>query len=240
MSDPQTVVVEDAAMLAGEVASRLLARIEELQADGRDPHLVLTGGGIADLVHREVARRTDTGVDWARVHVWWGDERFVAAGSDERNARQASTALLDHVPVDPARVHVVPSADDVADAEAAASAYADELRDHGPEVFDLVMLGLGPDGHVASLFPGRPALRVTGVETVAVHDSPKPPPDRVSLTFEALNRAEAVWFLVDGDAKAAAVAAARTPGPLEECPARGVHGRRETLWLLDEAAAAGD
>ena len=100
------------------------------------------------------------------------------------------------------------------------------------------MLGIGPDGHIASLFPGHPALDVTGQVAVAVHDSPKPPPDRVSLTFEALERARAVWFLVSGDGKADAVAAALAGGDRHEIPARGVVGQDETLWLLDEAAAS--
>lgn len=232
-----TTVAEDAAALAGEVASRLLARLEELQAAGRDPHVCLTGGGIADLVHREVARRDDAPVDWSRVSFWWGDERFVPAASDERNVVQARAAMLDHLPVDPARVHVVPSSDDARDNVAAAGAYAALLADHGPERFDLVMLGVGPDGHVASLFPGHPGLEARGTSTVAVDDSPKPPPERVSLTFETLNRADAVWFLANGEGKAEAVAAARRDGPVTECPARGVRGRAETLWLLDEAAA---
>jgi 6-phosphogluconolactonase len=100
------------------------------------------------------------------------------------------------------------------------------------------MLGVGPDGHVASLFPGHEALDATDAVAVAVHDSPKPPPDRVSLTFEALDRARAVWFLVSGDGKADAVAAALAGGDLHEVPARGVSGEQETLWLLDEAAAS--
>src|SRR5690606_3753803 len=151
----------------------------------------------------------DAPVDWARVSFWWGDERFVPRDSDERNAVQARAAMLDHLPVDPARVHVVPSSDDVRDNVAAAAAYADLLEQHGPERFDLVMLGVGPDGHADSLFPGHPGLDARGTSTVSVDDSPKPPPERVSLTFETLTRADAVWFLANGEGKAEAVAAAR-------------------------------
>jgi len=178
-------------------------------------------------------------VNWSRVEVWWGDERFLERDSDERNAVQARRALLDHVPVDPARVHEIASRDDVPDVEAAATAYAEELAASGPARFDVVMLGLGPDGHVASLFPGHDEVHRSGTSAVPVHGSPKPPPERVSLTFERLNAADAVWVIVSGESKAAALAAALEPGDLGECPARGVRARGETLWLVDAEADAG-
>ena len=115
---------------------------------------------------------------------------------------------------------------------------ATTMREQGAGFFEILMLGVGPDGHVASLFPGHPALDVTDEIAVAVHDSPKPPPDRVSLTFEAMDRAKAVWFLVSGESKAEAVAAAHAPGDRREIPARGVSGTDETLWLLDREAAS--
>lgn len=229
----------DAETLAADVASRLLERLEEAQSRGELPQIGLTGGSIADAIHRELARRApDSSVDWSRVVVWWGDERFVEAGSPDRNERQAREALLDHVPLSPAHVHPVPSSSEVATAEDAAAAYSATLGSHGRGAFDVLMLGVGPDGHVASLFPGHEALDADDTIAVAVHDSPKPPPDRVSLTFPTLNRAKAVWFLVSGEEKAPAVAAARSAGPVSEIPARGVRGLDETLWLVDEAAAS--
>ena len=230
-------VHDDAGALAGSVASRLLARLEELQAAGREPQVGLTGGTIADELHRELARlAADSSVDWSRVVFWWGDERYVAADSPDRNALQARTAFLDHVPVDPAKVHEMPSAE-YGDLEAAAAAYSDEVRAHGGGAFDVLMLGLGPDGHVASLFPGSPQLDVDDRIAVAVTDSPKPPPERISLTFAALARSEAVWFLVSGEAKADAVARALAGADKHDIPATGVTGMSETLWLLDEAAS---
>ncbi len=238
-ADPRVVVHEDAQTLAGDVASMLLDRLETAQGRGEVPQIGLTGGSIAEAIHREIARRAvDSSVDWSRVVFWWGDERFVEAGSPDRNARQAREAFLDGLGVDPAHVHEVPAADAVATAEDAAAAYSEALRTHGAGFFEVLMLGVGPDGHIASLFPGHPALDVTDSIAVAVHDSPKPPPDRVSLTFEAMDRARAVWFLVSGDGKADAVAAALAGGDVHEIPARGVVGQVETLWLLDEAAAS--
>lgn len=246
MTHPHVRRHADAATLAGDLASALLARLEAAQSRGEVPHIGLTGGSISDVVHRELARRSaESAVDWSRVAVWWGDERFVPADSADRNARQAREALLDHVPVDPALVHEVPSADAVATAEDAAASYGEAMRAEGAGFFEVLMLGLGPDGHVASLFPGHPALDAVDQIAVAVHDSPKPPPDRVSLTFEAMDRARAVWFMVSGDGKADAVAAtlevsgrAATPDEVREVPARGVRGEIETVWWLDDAAAS--
>ncbi len=235
---PQTLVHDDASTLASEVASRLLVRLEEAQGRGETPQIALTGGSIAETLHRELARRApDSSVDWSRVVVWWGDERFVPSSSPDRNARQAREAFLDHVALDPANVHEVPASDEVASVEESAAAYSDALRTHGAGSFDVLMLGVGPDGHIASLFPGHPDAEITGEIAVAVHDSPKPPPLRVSLTFEAMDRAKAVWFLVNGTEKAGAVAAALAGGDRREIPARGVVGVEETVWHLDVEAA---
>ena len=239
MTAPSVRRHDDADVLVGDVASALLDRLESAQARGEVPHIGLTGGTIADALHRELARRApDSSVDWSRVVVWWGDERFVPADSPDRNARQAREALLDHVPVDPANVHEVPASDQVATAEDAAAAYSASMRSAGAGFFEVLMLGIGPDGHCASLFPGHAALEATDAIAVAVHDSPKPPPDRVSLTFEAMERCRAVWFIASGDGKAEAVARALADdGSVSETPARGVRGD-ETVWWLDEDAAS--
>jgi len=230
---------DDADLLVGDIASALLDRLEAAQARGEVPQVGLTGGSIAEALHRELARRAaDSSLDWSRVVFWWGDERFVPADSPDRNARQAREALLDHVDVDPANVHEVPASDAVDTAEDAAAAYSADLREHGAGAFEVLMLGIGPDGHCASLFPGHPALGARDAIAVAVHDSPKPPPDRVTLTFECLERSRAVWFIASGEGKAEAVARALAEdGSVEETPARGVRGE-ETVWWLDEDAAS--
>jgi 6-phosphogluconolactonase len=232
-------VLPGAGDVARMVAEQLVVRLAAIQSDGRVPSVVLTGGTVANEIYREVAALPSDVVDWMRIDFWWGDERYVPADSTDRNDRAAELDLLDVVGVDPARVHAMPAADEVhPDLEAAAAAYAEELRRHQDGDFDLVLLGLGPDGHVASLFPGFPQLEVTDELAVAVTDSPKPPPERISLTFPALSRTREVWFLVTGDGKADAVRRALADdGSVQETPARGVTCENSTWWL-DEAAAS--
>ncbi|MCW2785680.1 MAG: 6-phosphogluconolactonase [Marmoricola sp.] len=229
------VVSADPAAVADAVAEAFLERIQDAQARGEVPHVVLTGGTVARLVHLAIAAESGRyEVDWNRVVFWFGDERFVPRDSPDRNAVQARADLLDRVGA--TRVHEVPATEDVADVEAAADLYASLLRGEGSGEFDLVMLGMGPDGHVASLFPQYLQLDEDGI-AVAVHDSPKPPPERVSLTFAALNRSKAVWFLVTGEEKAAAAQRAWAfDGTVQETPARGIAGPSVT-WYVDRAAA---
>jgi 6-phosphogluconolactonase len=241
VNTPRIEVHETAEELATTVAGALLRLLTDRQTSGEVPQIALTGGTIADAIHREVARLTpDSGVDWSRVDVFWGDERYVAPDSPDRNALAARTAFLDRVGVDPARVHEMASTADADSAEAGATAYSEVVRSVGTGNFDLVMLGVGPDGHVASLFPGRPELDVDDRIAVPVADSPKPPPERISLTFGPLNRAEEVWFLVSGEGKADAVgrALAAEPPDVHEIPAIGVHGLTKTIWFLDRGAAS--
>lgn len=239
MTDARIEVLDDPAELATSVAGALLRRLADIQADGRVPHVALTGGTIAREIHREVARLSaDTVVDWSRVVLWWGDERFVPADDPERNAGQAYDDLLDHVGVDPANVHVMPHSNAGLSLDEAAAAYEQELRAAGAGEFDVMMLGLGPDGHCASLFPGAPEVAVTDRIAVPVRSSPKPPPERISLTLPALNRSNSVWWLVSGESKAEAAAAAMADGEITQIPARGVRGSAETAWFLDASAAS--
>jgi 6-phosphogluconolactonase len=230
----------DAADLATSVAGELISRIEVAQARGEVPQIGLTGGSIAVDVHRELGRMgPGSEVDWSRVVLWWGDERFVAADSEDRNARQAMTAFDGRLPFDPANVHQVASTSDAPSVDDAAAAYSRDLREHGAGSFEVLMLGVGPDGHVASLFPGSAQLDVVDQVAVGVTDSPKPPPERVSLTFGALNRSRSVWFLVSGEEKSGAVARALASGTdVHEIPAAGVTGEAETIWFLDRDSAS--
>ncbi len=243
---PTVEVHDDAAALATSVAGEVLRRLRAAQQRGEVPQVALTGGTIAEKIHVELGRLgADSGVDWGRVVFWWGDERYVEQGSSERNATAARSSFLDLVGVEPGHVHEAPATDSGLSLDEAAAAYSSQVREHGADSFEVVMLGVGPDGHVASLFPGHPALTVDDRVAVAVPDSPKPPPERISLTFPALNRSRAVFFVVSGEGKADAVARALAPegapgATVAETPARGVTGSpaTELAWFLDRPAAS--
>jgi 6-phosphogluconolactonase len=231
----------DSGELAATAAQRALQVLAAAVEERGAAHLVVTGGGILEATLEQMA--VPAALDWSKVHVWWGDERFVPADSDERNDRPAMAKLFDKVPYEPALLHRMPASDAGFDsAEDAASAYAEALAaaadDADVPAFDVVLLGVGPDGHCASLFPGHPGTRELEASVIAVHDSPKPPPTRLSLTFPALDAARQVWFVVAGEGKAEAVARALGGAPREEVPSAGPRGHERTLWLLDEAAAS--
>lgn len=237
------VVHPDARVLAEAAAARLLTHLVDVQSHRSPVHVVLTGGtvGIATLAAVAASPVRDA-VDWSGVHLWWGDERFLADGDPDRNETQARGALIDALgdALPAANVHAMPArSDDVPTPEASAEAYAAELAAAGSPAFDVLMLGMGPDGHVASLFPGHEALTVTGRPTIGVHGSPKPPPERVSLTYDAIRGAREVWVVAAGSEKAAAVASALRGAPVETTPAAGALGTERTLWLVDVAATEG-
>ena len=246
MSGPEVIVHCDAELLAKAVAARLVTRLVDAAAARGTASLVLTGGGIGTAVLAELAAApARDAVDWRHLDVWWGDERFVPSGDKERNETGARAALLDHVDVDPARVHPMPPSDgpDGDDPDAAAARYATWLteaatpEDHGPvPSFDVLLLGIGPEGHIASLFPGMPAL-YDERSVVAVRNSPKPPPTRLSLTLPSINAAKEVWIRASGKEKAGAVALALSGAGPVQVPAAGAHGRQRTLFLLDSDAA---
>jgi 6-phosphogluconolactonase len=243
--DRTIVVVRDADILAEAVAARLLTRLVDAQAVRGHASVVLTGGGVGIAALSAVRRSpAHAAVDWRRVDVWWGDERFVAADHPERNDVQACRALLDGLDLDPARIHPMGALGgiDGDDPDSAAARYADELRaaaPHGFEVppFDVLLLGMGSEGHTASIFPESPAAHDERL-VVGVHGCPKPPPTRVSLGFAALNCAREMWMVVAGADKAAMVAAALSGAGRLQVPAAGVAGTAQSLWLLDEAAAS--
>jgi 6-phosphogluconolactonase len=245
---PQLVVHRDKDLMALAAAARLITRIVDAQSARGTASVVLTGGrnGNALLAALASSPARDA-VDWSRLDLWWGDERFLPEGDPERNVTQARDELLDAVPLDPSRVHAMPASDgaDGDNAEAAAERYAAELakaagpEDHvGVPAFDVLLLGVGPDTHVASLFPEHPGVRETTRTVVGVRGAPKPPPVRVSLTLPAIRAAREVWLLAAGEDKAEAVALALSgPGEIQ-APASGAYGQHRTLWLLDRAAAS--
>lgn len=249
MSAPHVVVHNNGDVLAAATAARLITTVADAQAARGVASVVLTGGrtgiGVLEQVRLSPARDA---VDWQRVNVYWGDERFLPDSHPDRNETQAREALLDHVGVDPARIHPMAPVDGKLgdDADRAAAHYAELLATSaepgsGTPVprFDVLMLGVGEEGHTASLFPDTPYVREAQHTVVGVHDCPKPPPTRISLTLPAIRAASEVWLMTTGSAKADPVAAALGGVDPVEIPASGAHGQDRTLWLLDRDAAAG-
>jgi 6-phosphogluconolactonase len=221
--------------VAEALAARLMARLVEIQRDLRIPQVALTGGRIACKAYERLAAEgARSAVDWSQVEFWWGDERFVRADDSDRNAKQALDLLAGPLQLSPNRVHPMPASDGGVDLDQAAEDYASEL---GSTVFDVCLLGMGPDGHVASIFPEHPSSYETR-DVVAVRSSPKPPPERISLTLPVINRSREVWFLVSGADKAAAAKMALLGAGPVQVPAAGVSAAGRTLWLMDREAAA--
>lgn len=246
-SAKQVIIKKDADTLADYVATRFVNRIVKRVAEGKRMHVCLTGGTMGGAVLRSAARdpRVDE-IDWSLVHFWFGDERFVSRDSDDRNEKQARVAFLDGLDIPAENIHSAASTDDGLDLDAAAIAYADELAQFAPSdrsetgpwpSFDICFLGVGPDAHIASLFPDRPEISVTDRATVPVRDSPKPPPERISLTRPVINSSKRMWMVIAGADKAAALGLALAGASYQSVPAAGAKGRRRTAFFVDEAAA---
>lgn len=233
--DRQILLHAGADDVAEALAARLLARLTELQRDFRTPQVALTGGRIATKAYQRLAAEgARSAVDWTRVDLWWGDERFVPADDADRNDKQALDLLAGPLHLPTERIHPMPASGSGADLDQAAEDYDRQL---GSTVFDICLLGMGPDGHVASIFPEHPSSYAEG-NVIAVRSAPKPPPERISLTLEVINRSREVWFVVSGaDKAAAATMALLGTGPVQ-VPAAGVAGVERTLWLMDREAAA--
>lgn len=192
-------VLPSADALARAATDKILHAARLAIARGGAFHIVLAGGGTPRRIYRDLSR---TAADWSRWHVWFGDERCLPPDAAERNSRMAADAWLDQVPIPPAQVHAIPAE---LGATAAAAAYARTLAGRGD--FDLVLLGLGEDGHTASLFPGHDwGVAATAPDALAVFDAPKPPPERVSLSAHRLSATRELLFLVSGAGKRLAVA----------------------------------
>lgn len=242
----EVVVAATADLAALEVARRFTALCRGELAERAEWHVAVSGGSMAtSVVPAMVEAGEAAGLDWTRLHVWFADERFLDRGDAERNATPVAIALRGATGFVPEHLHAPLARDEADDLDAAASAYARELEtaiprpSDGLPSLDLVLLGAGPDGHTASLFPGRCGHESERRLVVPIADSPKPPPERVTLSLSAIRASERVWAVITGAGKAEAVAAAVFG---EADPARSpigsATGRGQTLMILDEPAAA--
>ncbi len=184
-------------------------------------HWVLAGGSTPELCYRLLR---DADMDWSKVHVWFGDERALPKGDVDRNETMADSALLDVVPIPAVNIH---SIDFTSGTQAAATAYAQEIA--SIESFDLVMLGMGEDGHTASLFPNHDTLQSNDL-TVAEFNSPKPPSERVSMGFKALNNHKQCFILATGASKKEILQAIQNGADLP------VTHIENAVWVMDNAA----
>ena len=244
MSERRLIVHASKHELAESVAGRFISSLGKTLAVKDVAHVVLTGGSMGGAVLEAVAAAPNRdSVDWARVHFWWGDERWLPRGDAERNETQSRAALLDHIGLDESHVHPLAASDEGVELDDAAVAYARELAAHGapgnrlPQ-FDITFLGVGPDGHVASLFPQHTGVRLKEANVIAVRNSPKPPPERLSLTLPVINSSERVWLVLAGADKASALGLTLAGVSPNEVPAAGVKGVLRTDFYVDSEATA--
>lgn len=245
MTNERRVLVHpDKEALAGSVAARFLTKIIDVLDDQGAAHVCLTGGTMGAAVLEAIASSpARDSVDWSRIHFWWSDERYLPRGDADRNETQSRAALLDALPLDEGQIHAMPAPGEQTDLEAAARAYEQELAAHAaPGLptprFDIMFLGVGPDGHVASLFPDHALVRETERIVVAEPASPKPPPERLSFTLPVINSSDRVWLVLAGPDKAGALGLALAGASIGDLPAAGVEGRKRTVFFVDREAAA--
>ncbi len=240
-----SVAVEsDKGALAEAVANRFVGALAQLTQSEPVVHVSLTGGSMGAAVLERVAEHPGrVMIDWQRVHLWWSDERFLQRDDAERNALQARRALIDRVEIPADNIHEPAASDDGVTLDEAAASYAAELRAHGrdgapsPE-FAVCFLGVGPDGHIASLFPDRGEVQVADATVLPVRESPKPPPERITFTRPVINASRRVWLVAAGSDKAPALGLALAGASWFSVPAAGVRGTEETVAWLDREAAA--
>jgi 6-phosphogluconolactonase len=245
MTNERRVLVHpDTQALTGSVAARFLTKTVDILDEFGNANIVLTGGTVGTAVLAAInASPARDSVDWSRVSFWWGDERWVPKLDGQRNELQARDALLDHIAVPPENVHPFAASDELDSLDDAAFQYAEELARHAPDGaavprFDITFLGVGPDGHIASLFPDGAGIREAEATVIPVRNSPKPPPERLSLTRPAINSSERIWLVLAGADKASALGLALAGASYTEVPVAGAKGRKRTVFFVDSAAAA--
>ncbi|PSL39526.1 6-phosphogluconolactonase [Labedella gwakjiensis] len=243
-NDRRVLVHSDAEALAASITARFLTKVIDLLDERDHVNVVLEGGRMGVRVLETInASPARDGVDWSRVHFWWGDERWVPADHEDRNDVKARRALIDHIDQPSTCVHAFASSDAGLTLDEATSAYADELAAHaesdsGLPIFDITFLGVGPDGHTASLFPDRAEVNEREATVVAVRNSPKPPAERLSLTRHVLNSSQRIWVEMSGSDKASVLGLALAGASYAEVPIAGIKGRKRTVFFVDRAAAS--
>lgn len=240
LSKPEKHIYANPEALVEVMAERVVALIHQTVEQHDRCLLALSGGQTPRRLYGLLATTYRAVISWRKVHLFWGDERYVSPEDPHSNFRMAKEALLDHIPIPHDHVHPMPTL--LPEPEEAAKEYEQTIMAYFASRwprFDLVLLGMGLDGHIASLFPRHPALEEEAKVVCAVRVEGTPP-RRLTLSLPAINQAANIHFLVTGREKAPAVKLAFTPAaPLRTSPARGIHPLDGHLvWWLDNAAAA--
>ena len=224
--------------VAQQASLEIIETIKNVLAKKNSVHIALTGGTVGILTLEVLGKAiTEQNLDISKVHFWWGDERLVESNSADRNFNQAKNAMPNVLGAESEMIHQFPSSDDGLELETAQREFSANMKrvfGESEPSMDLTILGMGPDGHVASLFPG---MNHDGDLVVAVDNSPKPPPQRLSFTMDLINRSDKIVFVVAGIDKAEAVESVHK-NPDCDLPAATVEANGETLWIIDEAAGA--
>jgi 6-phosphogluconolactonase len=238
---PEVIILPDAATVAQTAAGRIVQLAQARVAATGSFSLALSGGSTPRVLYEQLGQEPlRSQLPWQHIYVIWADERYLPPDDPASNYRLVRETLLDHVPVPPEQIYPVPTA--YADPRAAAALYqrqVQSLLEVGQGQLDLVLLGMGDDGHTASLFPHHPELHAPADQLItAVADAPKSPPQRISLTVTAINQAAHVLFLVTGAEKATTLQAVlEGPAEPERFPAQLVRPEQGTLtWIVDAAA----
>jgi len=243
-NERRVLVHPDKESLGASVAARFITKIIDVLEEQNYASVVVSGGSVSTLVLAAInASPARDSVDWSKVSIWWADERWVPAGDADRNDTQAGIDLLDHIGLLPENVHRFGAVGDFDDVEAAADAYRNELLQHAQADdaaprFDITLLGVGPDGHVASLFPDKAQIRQLEPTVLTIDDSPKPPPVRLTLSLPVINNSQRVWMILAGAEKASSLGLALAGAGADQVPVAGVKGRKRTVFFVDRDAAA--
>ena len=237
MTQIQVVSADDAQEVINKVASDLINYISTAIANSKEVHICLTGGRAGTQVAKMLF--ASPAIDSRLVHIWWSDERYLESGNPERNDSVVPSDLITK-----AQIHRMPSTNTTTDLVEAVSKASSDLHLNTTTRFcdrnvmmDISLLSVGPDGHIASLFPGHSAL-TSQAAIVGISDSPKPPPQRLTWTFPTLNASEQIWFIATGSEKADAVSKLIAGGNLSEIPACGVQGKLKTVLYAEKSALA--
>jgi 6-phosphogluconolactonase len=242
-NERRVLVHPDKQALGASVAARFITKIIDVIDDQGQASIAISGGSVSTLVLAAIAASdARESVDWSKVHVWWVDERWVPTGDPDRNDTGTQTDFFDHVSIPAENIHRIAASDQGMTIDEAADAYATSLRQAARDgalapSFDITLLGVGPDGHTASLFPEFPQLAVTDRAVLPVDNSPKPPPQRLTLTFPVINASQRVWVILSGAEKASVLGLALAGAAVEDVPVGGVQGRKRTVFFVDQDAA---